>query len=350
LAAVGDRDDFSLRRGAKILSHNFLLKFFLSQIDFSLPTKYFIRNKMSFYSKHKNIFLDSSNPDIPFAQQLSQLRSLSQRPAKHKSYMSELGQPITHNDHLDQSVKITDGTQRDPIGQESDRLLPPIDPRHRVAHNQYPTESEQGPNLDIDLSYDGHDEFSKQQRIPRTFFIKPPKIPTKNAGFKATSHLSQVPTAFTIEKKNDSGFTGRLLSGVYLDGLKPGPGESSPVKVTRRGTLEGILSGFKGAGTESQWPESSPRERRSGNRIRVRCGEAAGLGLSESVVKAKGKGAGRLDISEIFCHENSQNSDWRVPRDRESHTSELYDVKSVSRRPQKDQNVSHLSPKGLSPE
>jgi hypothetical protein len=254
-AAVGDRDDFSLRRGAKILSHYFLFKFFLSQTNFSLPTKYFIRNKMSFYNKHKNIFIDSSNPDVPFAQQLSQLKSLSQKPARHKSYMSELAQPRIPKDHLDQSFKITDQIQTKPIAQQLDRSLPPIDFTHRVAQNQYPTELEQGPNLDIDLSYDGHDEFSKQQRIPRTLFIKPPKIPTKNTGFKATSHLSQLPTAFTIEKKNDSGFTGRLLSGVYLDGLKPGPDESSPVKVTRRGTLEGILSGFKGAGSESQLPE-----------------------------------------------------------------------------------------------
>ena len=99
LAAVRDRDDFSLRRRAKILSHYFLFKFALSEISFTLPTKYFIRTKMSFYQKHKNIFLDSSNPDLPFAQQLTQLKSLSQRPAKHKSYLTELAQPGTHNDH-----------------------------------------------------------------------------------------------------------------------------------------------------------------------------------------------------------------------------------------------------------
>jgi hypothetical protein len=68
------------------------------------------------------------------------------------------------------------------------------------------------------------------------------------------------------------------------------------------------------------------------------------------VVKGNGKGAGRFDISEIFCHENSQNFERRVPRDRERHTSDFHDVKSVWRRPQKEKNPSHPGLHGLSPE
>jgi hypothetical protein len=62
LAAVGDRDDFSLRRGAKISSHNFLLKFFLSQIDFSLHTKYFIRVKNVVLQQAQKYFFRFKQP------------------------------------------------------------------------------------------------------------------------------------------------------------------------------------------------------------------------------------------------------------------------------------------------